>query len=184
VAIDQTLGRHAFAGVEYSGRDLTIPHVLLPEGTLTEQSGDERLARAYLFGAPHPWFTLGAEYQYEKLDRDPELLLSYSRVKTHRVPLSARFFHPSGIGALVGVTYLKQDGDFRPSGGSDFVPGNRSFWVVDAAVRYRLPQRYGFVVVGVNNLTDERSTYEATDSQNVGIRPGRVVFARVIVAFP
>ena len=58
------------------------------------------------------------------------------------------------------------------------------FWVVDAALRYRLPKRYGFLVAGVNNLTDERSTYQATDPRNLAIRPGRVIFARVVLAFP
>ena len=36
----------------------------------------------------------------------------------------------------------------------------------------------------MNNLTDETSTYEATDSKNLGIRPGRVVYARVVLALP
>jgi tetratricopeptide (TPR) repeat protein len=183
-AVDQKFGRKAFAGAEYSRRELTIPHLQLPDGILTEKDGNERLARAYLFAVPHPWFTFGAEYQYEKFDLDPELFFSFKTVTTHRVPLSARFFHPSGIGAIVGVTYLKQDGDFRPPGGSDFVQGNRGFWVVDASLRYRLPRRYGFLVAGANNLTDEKSTYEATDPANLGIRPGRVVYARVVLAFP
>jgi outer membrane receptor protein involved in Fe transport len=152
--------------------------------TLTEQPGNERLARAYLFVAPHPWLTFGAEYQYENFDLDPELFFSFSKVKTHRVPLSVRFFHPSGFSALLSTTYLKQEGEFRPANEFDFVPGERSFWVVDGALRYRLPKRYGFLVAGVNNLTDERSTYEATDSRNLGIRPGRVVYARVVLALP
>jgi tetratricopeptide (TPR) repeat protein len=186
-ALDQKLGKKLFAGAEYSERDLTIPHLLLEDGvtwTLTQKPGNESLARAYLFGTPHPWVTLGAEYQYEKFDLDPELFFSFSTVKTHRVPLSLRFFHPSGVSAFFGATYLKQEGDFRPTNGSDFLPGNRSFWVVDAALRYRLPKRYGFLVAGVNNLTDEMSTYEATDSRNLGIRPGRVVYARVVLALP
>jgi len=186
-AIDQRFGKKAFGGFAYSERDLTIPQLLLEDGvtwTLSEKPGEERLARAYLFGAPHPWFTLGAEYAYEEFELDPELFFSFSTVKTHRVPLSARFFHPSGLSAYVGATYLKQEGEFRPAAEFDFVPGNRSFWVVDAGLRYRLPKRYGFVVAGVNNLTDETSTYEATDSRNLSIRPGRVVYARVVVAFP
>ena len=48
---------------------------------------------------------------------------------------------------------------------------------MDAGLRYRLPKRFGFLVAGVNNLTDERSTYEATDAKNLSIRPGRVVYA-------
>ena len=75
------------------------------------------------------------------------------------MPLSARFFHPSGLSALLSATYLTQDGEFKAPGGNDFAPGSRDFWVVDAAVRYRLPKRYGFVAVGVNNFTDETSTY-------------------------
>ena len=186
-ALDQKFGRKVFGGAGYSERDLTIPHLLLEDGvtwTLTEKPGQERQARAYLFGAAHPWVTLGAEYQYEKSELDPELFFSFSTVTTHRVPLSVRFFHPSGVSAYVGATYLKQEGEFRPSSEFDFVPGDRSFWIVDAALRYRLPKRYGFLVAGVNNLTDETSTYEATDSRNLGIRPGRVVYARVVLALP
>ena len=186
-ALDQKFGRKVFGGVEYSERDLTIPHLLLEDGvtwTLTEKPGEERQARAYLFGAAHRWVTLGAEYQYEKSELDPELFFSFSTVTTHRVPLSVRFFHPSGISAYLGTTYLKQEGEFRRSAEFDFLPGDRSFWIVDAALRYRLPKRYGFLVAGVNNLTDETSPYEATDSRNLGIRPGRVVYGRVVLALP
>jgi len=186
-AIDQKFGRKLFGGAEYSERDLTIPQLLLEDGvtwTLSEKPGNERLARAYLFAAPHPWLTFGAEYQYENFELDPELFFSFSKVKTHRVPLSVRFFHPSGFSAFLSTTYLKQEGEFRPANEFDFIPGDRSFWVVDAALRYRLPKRFGFLVAGVNNLTDETSTYEATDSKNLGIRPGRVVYARVVLALP
>jgi hypothetical protein len=137
--------------------------------TVEQTDGDERLARAYLFAAPHPWLSFGAEYQYEKLERDPELFAQYSTVRTHRLPLSARFFHPSGISAFLGVTYFDQEGEFavfNEFGENELVPGQSKFWVVDAALRYRLPKRYGFLVAGVNNLTDERSTYQATDPAN------------------
>jgi Tfp pilus assembly protein PilF len=189
-AVDQRFGRRAFAGAEYARRELTIPlFSFTGEGgvDLTEGEGDERLARAYLFAAPHPWLSLGAQYQYEKLEIDRDILFFYASVETHRVPLSVRFFHPSGFSAFFGTTYLKQDGEFLefgPMGEPEFVPGERSFWVVDAAVSYRLPKRYGFFVAGVNNLTDERTTYQATDPRNLSIRPGRVIFARVVVAFP
>ena len=186
-AIDQKLGRKAFAGLAYSERDLTIPQLLLEDGltwTVNELPGEEKLLRAYVFGAVHPWLALGAEYGYEDFDYSPDLFFSFSKGKTHRVPLSARFFHPSGFSAFATATYLKQEGEFRPANEFDYVPGDRSFWVVDAGIRYRLPKRYGFLVAGVNNLTDETQTYEATDPTNLSIRPGRVVYARVVLAFP
>jgi len=189
-AIDQKFGDKAFGGVEYTKRDLTIPQVLFQDGVdlvLTERDGEEQQARVYLFGAPHRWVSLGAEYQLEDFEADPLLFFPFRTVKTHRLPLWARFFHPSGLSGFAGVTYLEQDGEFLAAnelGESELVPSDRSFWVVDAAVRYRLPKRYGFLVAGVNNLTDERSTYQATDSRNLAVRPGRVVYARVVLAFP
>ena len=194
-ALDQKFGSKAFGGAEYSRRELTIPvtvfqfdpETLEPTVTVERIDGDERMGRVYLFTAPHPWVTFGAEYQYEKLERPPELAAPYSTVRTHRLPLSARFFHPSGISALVGVTYFDQEGEFstfNEFGENVFVPGESKFWVVDAALRYRLPKRYGFLVAGVNNLTDERSTYQATDPNNLAIRPGRVIYARAVLAFP
>jgi len=195
VAVDQKFGGKAFAGVEYSQRDLTIPQTLFlvsPDTgeasvSVEEREGREDLSRVYLFAAPHPRLTFGVEYEYEELERAPELSLTYQKVKTHRVPISARFFHPSGLSAFVGLTYLKQEGEFLTfdeMGQNVYVPGEKDFWVADAGLRYRLPRRYGFLVAGVNNLTDETSTYEATDPNNLAIRPGRVVYARVVLAFP
>jgi tetratricopeptide (TPR) repeat protein len=195
-ALDQKFGARAFAGGEYARRNLTIPvtsfqfdaeGVLSPSVAVEKTDGDERLARAYLFGTPHPWFSLGAEYQYEKFERDVDFFGQYATLTTHRLPLSARFFHPSGLGAYLGVTYFDQEGafgTFNEMGEIVLVPGDSKFWVVDAAVRYRLPKRYGFLVAGVNNLTDERSTYQATDPNNLTIRPGRMVYGRVVLAFP
>jgi tetratricopeptide (TPR) repeat protein len=195
-AIDQKFGKKVFGGVEFSARDLTIPHTLFEsaENGLTnlvveQWDGSERLARTYLFAAPHPWVTLSAEYQYEDLKADPNLFLSYSEAKNHWVPLSVRFFHPSGIGASLSTTYLHQSGEFRiPNDPNNaLAPGTKDFWVVDAALRYRLPKRYGFIAVGVNNLTDERSSYDAnafTDAKNYRIRPGRLFYGRVVLAFP
>jgi len=56
--------------------------------------------------------------------------------------------------------------------------------VVDAGLRYRLPKRYGFLVAGVNNLGDEQKTYQSTDPKNLRYQPGRVVYGRLVVAFP
>ena len=63
-AIDQKFGKKVFGGVEYTRRELTIPQNLLKDGIewiVTEESGEERQARAYLFAAPHPWLTFGAD---------------------------------------------------------------------------------------------------------------------------
>jgi hypothetical protein len=100
------------------------------------------------------------------------------------VPFGAQFFHPSGLGLQLGGTYLQQDGHFLRQGSAVLEGGDRDFWVFDAGVRYRLPKRYGFISFGVNNFTDEDSTYQATDPDNPRIRPGRFVFGSVTLAIP
>ena len=191
-ALDQKLGKRAFAGFDYMQRDLTIPQLLFDLGPPTlvsteERSGKENLARGYLLGSPHRWLTLGAEYSYEKFERDPGLFLPYQQLKTQRVPLSLRFFHPSGLSAFASATWLKQEGDFLSfdeEGSPGYATGDQSFWIVDAGVRYRLPRRFGFLVAGVNNVTDEVSTYQSTDPKNLAYRPGRLVYGRLVLAFP
>ena len=187
-AIDQKLTHSLFAGVEFSKRDLKVPfNVLASTGELIVQkfNWDEYLGRAYLFWTPHAWLALSTEYQYERFKRDPEFPFAFEEVTTHRAPVAAQFFHPSGFSALLRATYLNQDGDFElrepPFG---FQSDSRDFWILDTAIRYRLPKRYGLVTVGVNNLLDEDSTYQATDLRNPTIRPGRAVFARVTLTLP
>jgi len=48
----------------------------------------------------------------------------------------------------------------------------------------RLPKRYGFVTVGVSNLFDEDFKSEDTDVNNPEIQPARMIFGKVILAFP
>ncbi len=100
-------------------------------------------------------------------------------VKTQRVPLGAKFFHPSGFGAGVTATYVNQDIAFI-----DATTGSSSFWVLDAALTYRLPKRYGFVSVGGTNLTDKHFNFWDLDVRNPTFQPSRMVFARVTLALP
>jgi len=56
--------------------------------------------------------------------------------------------------------------------------------VVDAAVSYRLPKRYGIVTVGANNLFDEKFEYADTDIRNPHIQPERFVYGKFTIEFP
>jgi outer membrane receptor for ferrienterochelin and colicin len=129
--------------------------------------------------------SFNAEYMYERFKRDNDFTFGVKKVTTHRVPLGINFFHPSGLSASLKATYFNQDGDFGEGyGGGTFVSGDDEFWVVDAAVRYRLPKRYGFITVGVTNLFDKTFKYFDTDFANPMIQPDRTVFARITLALP
>ena len=105
---------------------------------------------------------------------------------THRVPLGINFFHPSGLSASLTTTYYNQDGDFeRTVHGFIFEQsGSDEFWLVDAAINYRLPKRYGFITVGARNLFDKEFKYFDVDWKNPSIQPDRFFFASVTLALP
>jgi hypothetical protein len=145
---------------------------------------EEALVRAYLFWTPHPWLALRAAYQYEHLERAEAFTLFLKELDTHKVPLGISFFHPSGFGASFQGTYYHQAGRFFRQGGTDFEGGTSDFWVLDTALSYRLPYRYGFVTFGVSNLLDTKFRYQESDFKNPHIQPDRMIFGRLTFALP
>jgi hypothetical protein len=125
---------------------------------------------------------LRLEYMFERYETDG-LMDQPLELDTHRLPIGIAFFHPSGFGASMRATYFNQEGTFLLN---DFSvqPGQDEFWVVDAAISYRLPKRYGFISVGATNLFDTNFNYFDRDVRNPSIQPVRTVFARLTLALP
>jgi len=185
-AIDQQITQELFAGLEISRRDLEVPFqdVSTPTPVLRMVDWKEYLGRAYLFWTPHPWVALRAEYLYEHFDREKAFTFGIRELDTSRVPLGVHLFHPSGVSARLTTTYVHQRGDFEPNLPGTFVTGKDDFWLVDLALNYRLPKRYGFIALGVNNLFDQKFRYEDTDPNNPSIQPARSFFSRITLALP
>jgi tetratricopeptide (TPR) repeat protein len=191
VGLDQKICRELFAGIEGTRRDQTVPFLEFdPTAGLVprEASWSEYQARGHLFWTPHDWLAVRAEYFFERLIRAEENTLGVRAANTHRVPLGVVFSHPSGLGFSATATYYAQSGIFGQSGDPDgFQAGTDHFWIVDAAVTWRLPKRYGFVSVGATNLLDQGFHYfEYTGTTNVNptVQPVRTVLARVTLAAP
>jgi hypothetical protein len=125
--IDQKFSKNIFGGIELSKRDLQVPFFSRPVPPapqvfqLEKSDWEEHLGRAYLYWAPHEWFSLKWEYVFEKAEREEKFSAGVKKVETHRIPLGANFFHPSGFSANLLCTYYNQDGEFErtdsPSGG-------------------------------------------------------------------
>ncbi len=185
-ALDQKIGQNFYGGVEFVYRDLNVPFLVQSgpaEFDLKNANWDEYLGRAYLYYTPHDWFSLTAEYLYEKLDRDEGQNFGLKRVKTHRVPLGVNFFHPFGLNASFKATYVNQDGDFERQD-RNIKSGDDNFWLVDAAISYRLPKRHGFITVGVTNLFDKSFEYADSDIKNSAILPDRSIFGKITLSLP
>ena len=151
---------------------------------LAEADWKEKRARAYLFWSPHKFMSLTAEWLWERFDRE-RFALGAKDVETNSFPLGVNFFHPIGIYAGLKGTYINQKGSFeRQFQAGVFEDGEDNFWLVDAAIGYRLPKRYGLFTIGVTNLFDQEFQYYDTDPENPRIQPTRSVFARLTLAFP
>jgi hypothetical protein len=178
--IDQKLTKELFAGAEFSKRDLKIPLIDLTGVAPVAEAfnGKEYLGRSYLFWTPHKWLALRSEYVFEGFRNDSELG-EVVKLNTHRVPLGFNFSHPSGISVSMTGTYTWQSGDLAVN-----LPIKSSFWLVDAALNYRLPQRYGFITIGGSNLLDRKFKYFEVDRNNPRIQPARNMFFRLTLALP
>jgi opacity protein-like surface antigen len=187
-AIDQKCTQSIYGGVEYTFRDSSVPFndVSGPTNQLKTVDWDEKKFRSYLFWTPHDWVALRAEYLWERFERDEDFGAGVKTVETQYVPLGINFFHPIGLSAGVTGTYVDQQGSFNrqtaPPG--TFENGKDDFWLVDAAIKYRFPKRYGFFTVGVRNLTDEDFEYWDSDIENPRIQPDRFFFASFTLAVP
>jgi hypothetical protein len=187
VAVDQKFTRDLWGGAEFTYRDLSIPrreaNLITGEDDVVRGDAEEYLSRVYLFWTPHPWVALSAEYQYERFTRESVVAVPFTDVTTHRVPLGLRLFHPSGLSLALKGTYFDQEGGFFRQGTAGHESGSSDFWVMDAGLSYRLPQRYGFITVGATNLLDKQFRYQETDFRNATVVPERTFFTRVTLAF-
>jgi tetratricopeptide (TPR) repeat protein len=187
VAVDQKFSLNLYGGGEFSKRDLEVPGVEA-DGDTRKVDWDEYLVRAYFYWTPHPWLAASVEYQFESFERDRLFgaLTGIGEVKTHRLPLGINFFHPSGFSVRIKATYLNQEGKFAapafdPS--NPFMSGDDHFWLFDAAIRYRLPKRFGFITLGGSNLFDKEFKFQELDPATPTIQHGRMIFARLTLGF-
>ena len=189
VAIDHKFSLNVYAGAEFSKRDLEVTGLAVtPTARATrKEDWDEYLGRAYFYWTPHRWLAASVEYQFERFERGETFGAGTGILEadTHRLPLEVSFFHPSGFSAQIKATYIGQDGKFAPRTFDPgiFERGADHFWVVDTALRYRLPKRRGFITLAVKNLFDEGFEFQDTDPVSPLIQPERLIIGRLTLAF-
>jgi tetratricopeptide (TPR) repeat protein len=190
LALDQKFSQRLFGGVQVARRDLTVPivytdlTVLPPATSVAHADWEEDSARAFLFMTPSDRLALSIEYQYQRLDRPFSPATGVEAVdetKAHKVPLGIRFFLDSWTFALKG-TYVKEYYDSGTVG--SVTEESSDFWLADATVSYRLPQRRGLVAFGATNLFDRQFAYQQVDTANTEFQPERMIFGRVSLFLP
>jgi len=190
IALDLTLTKDLYAGFQLAHRELEWPTISNLETVYADRREDRALG--YVYWTPHPQLAFTAEGSYERFKRsatDATVVLGEqpTKVETWVVPLSARFFHPSGFFAGIKGNFVWQQVDLPQN--ATFDDGTDDFFLVDADVGYRLPNRLGIISLEVHNLFDKSFHYQDLNEQTSQeavtspFLPTRMVFGRLTLSF-
>jgi outer membrane receptor for monomeric catechols len=106
-----------------------------------------------------------------------------------KLPVEFRYFTRTGLTIGARATHVRQKGEFQsgfPPTLLDPVPlayGEDRFWVLDAYVAYRLPNRRGILSLNADNVLDEDFQFQEVDPTNPSLFPERLVSFRFTLAF-
>jgi hypothetical protein len=200
VAIDHEWSPRLFVGwqAEVRETDRTAVSVLDPQSGPTAQAlFEEHTQQAYLYWTPIDRVSLSARYEHGRYQSAPVPLFGYTDMKLDRLPLELRYFARGGLTAGVRASRIAQSGVFEtpappppPTGtpqpgplGPSLAPGSDRFWIFDAFVGYRLPQRRGLLSLNADNLLDERFHFQDVDPSDSSLIPERMLSVRFTLAF-
>jgi len=62
-------------------------------------------------------------------------------------------------------------------------PGADRFWLLDAFVGYRLPNRRGLLSLNADNLLDRRFQFQDVDPEDTSVIPERLISFRFTLSF-
>lgn len=193
--VDWQVLKNVNVGGEVSWRDVEQP-LLNPDKRWSKEDIEEQTHSVYAYWTPFQEWAFGARFVYDNFEaKDQSFVVADGnvpeRVTTYSVPLTAKYFSPLGFFASVGGTFVHQE--VRRASTAVFptaADGNDSFFLVDAAVGYVLPKRYGLVSFEVRNLFDTSFRYqddsyrEFTDNPVVSrYFPKRTYMGRIILNY-
>ncbi|WP_292919482.1 TonB-dependent receptor [Nitrosomonas sp.] len=181
IGLDAHHGNKVFTGFEISSRDLRVPVHSSRSSSFQDQK--ENLYRAYLYGLLHTNWTAKSEIQFEKFSR-AETSAGPHQIDTLSIPTGVDYFNPQGFFANLTGTFVHQKIDRQGNQNE----GVDKFFLVDASVGYRLPNRRGIVSLEARNLFDEsflfrNINFQTSEPVNSRFVPTRTIFARVTLNF-
>jgi tetratricopeptide (TPR) repeat protein len=159
---DIKLGNNVALGLEATSRDIEEPTVdVLANETIFEKR-EEQNNRIYVNWTPSSSIAVSAEAVYDTYEAESGIATQFDNlpelVKTKSLPVSFRYFSPTGwYGGITG-TLVDQEVQRDPS--SSQASGEDRFHIIDFNVGYRFPKRLGAVSLAINNATDQQFMYQ------------------------
>jgi tetratricopeptide (TPR) repeat protein len=165
LGLDWQLAEKTYCGTEVTHHDMTHPRESAGTGAIRDEEHMERHHRAYLYWLPRPQVAVSAEYLFDDYERGTVWVDSTRpfKLRTHALPLTVAYFHPSGMFLKTRGTYFNQQVETLASTTSDIEIQRDSFSLIDATIGYRLPRRYGIITFTVSNLLDTEFNFQDTN---------------------
>ncbi|WP_258039448.1 TonB-dependent receptor domain-containing protein [Nitrosomonas ureae] len=181
IGLDAHHENKIFTGFEISSRDLEVP--IHSSRSSSFQDQEENLYRAYLYKLLHTHWTARSEIQFEKFSR-AETSAGPHAIDTLSIPTGIDYFSPKGFFANLTGTFVHQKVDRQGSQNE----GIDKFFLVDASIGYRLPNRRGLFSLEARNIFDEsflfrNVNFQTSEPVNSRFIPTRTIFARVTLNF-
>jgi len=186
IGMDTRMSPDLVSGLEAYKRELILPNSPQREinGNIIDIiNKEEELYRFYLNWLPSQFWAVNTEFRFEnyrgKGDDAPLV------VETAFLPLHLKFFHPCGFFANLGGTLVDQNVKTIEINRQSFAS---QFFLVDAAIGYRLPKQYGIISFEAQNLLDNRFKYrdrnfQMNEQRTSEIIPERILLGRVTLNF-
>jgi tetratricopeptide (TPR) repeat protein len=199
IGFDQEIVKGGFIGASYGRRDRTIPQAYCetPDqfsgcafqeaSIVSERTSDDEFVTAYLNATIGKRVALSLDWNVDRSQFDYTRIspVGYFQdfIRTARLRPQVRFFLPFGLYGVGMATLYDQRVDQFDDLTSDARYVQRSeFWVVDAQLGWRLPRRYGSVVLEGRNLSNRQFLFYDRAVQETVI-PARSVDLRVILTY-
>jgi Tfp pilus assembly protein PilF len=189
LAVEQELSSKLFLGWQADTRATDRLAPVLALGSTIPLFTEERAQRAYLYWLPAPEISVTTRFEHGRYSSEPLPFLGYSHMKTDRLPVEIRYFARGGFTIGARTTLVEQSGQFQTALQQTLlVPppmayGEDRFFLLDAFVGYRLPNRRGLLSLTADNLLDETFQYQDIEPMNPSLYPERLISFRFTLAF-
>jgi hypothetical protein len=196
---DQEFGRHLFAGLSVLRREREIPEASCSDpnrfagcaGSVASQvevrESHDLLGSAYVNAAIGRHLAAGIEYGYEERKFDFTKVNNdgffEDRIETGHLRPQVRWFFPWGLFAVLAANRTTQEVDqIQDLASSERDLAKARFWTADAQIGYRLPRRYGAVILEGRNVTDREFEYYDREPEET-LAPARTITLTASFAF-
>ncbi len=182
LGIDGRPSNQVFTGIELQQRDLDIPETTDSVTTFNRQ--EESRHKFYLNWLLTRQLALSLQYIFEEIKND---FVDPINLETTTVPLTLKYAHSSGFFASAKFTHVDQEALYKDP---VFVNYANNFNLTDLLFGYRLPRRHGFLSLQVNNVFDEKFTFQDNSvfrndffNHSPQFIPERNIYARITLNF-